>query len=164
MEKIVYTRDSDGGVSVVVPALKADIERVLGPLTDEQYEQHVWERSVPENAITPTSIVDSAIPESREFRGAWVQNGEIIDIEMDIAIPIHMNRIREMIQKKFVDMGFPQRLNPQVEAAVVDEPTRIELQRLRDIPQTFDLLSATTPEELKALWPVGVDMHPIYLN
>lgn len=164
MEKIIYTRDEDGGVSVVIPVSKADLERVLGPLTDEQYEQYVWEKSIPEDAITPTSIADSAIPASREFREAWVQNGGVIDISMDIVIPIHMNRIREMIQKKFVEMGFPQRFNPQIEDAIVDEATRAELQRLRDIPQTLDLTVAKTPDEIKALWPVGVDMHPIYIK
>jgi hypothetical protein len=164
MEKIIYTRESDGGLNVIIPASKADLERVLGPLTDEQYEQHVWQKSIPEDAITPTSIADSGIPTDREFRDAWVQNGGIINIKMDIVIPIHMNRIREMRQKKFEEMGFPQRLNPQVEAAILDEPTRTELQRLRDIPQTLDLTVAKTPDEIKALWPIGVNMHPIYVK
>jgi len=29
-------------------------------------------------------------------------------------------------------------------------------QTLRDIPSTFDLSGATTPEELKALWPLEI--------
>lgn len=163
MKKIIYTRQ-DGGVIIVAAAPKEHLERVLGPLTEEQYVAHVWNRSIPINAINPIEVEDSAIPPTREFRDEWRQDGNSIVIEMNLAREKHMNRIREMIQKKFIEMGFPYRLNQQVEAAIVDEATKVELQRLRDIPQTFDLSMATNANELKALWPVGIDMHPIYRN
>jgi hypothetical protein len=163
MEKILYTSPEDGGVCIVIPASKAELERVLGPLTEEQYEIFVWERSIAQSAITPVSIPDSAIPPSREFRDEWRQEGDEIVVEVGLARLKQMDRIREMRQKKFEEMGFPQRLNAQIENAILDEATKIELQRLRDITQTFDLSIATNADELEALWPEGIDKHPIYL-
>lgn len=162
MKKIIYTRAEDGGLDIIIPSTKESIERVLGSMTDLEYEEHVWERSVPKDAIYPMFIDDSGIPQSREFRDEWRQDGDSIVIDQILAQAKHMSRIKEMRQKKFEEMGFPQRLNEQVETAVLDEQTRLELQRLRDIPQTFDLSVAKTPEELKALWPAGIDKHPIY--
>lgn len=162
MKKIIYTRADDGGLDVIIPNSKSAIERVLGPLTDVEYEEHVWEHSVPGDAITPDFIDDSNIPQNREFRDEWRQDGNTIIVDQTLARVKHMDRIRFMRQKKFEEMGFPQRLNIQIESAILDDRTKTELQRLRDIPQTFDLSSAKTPEELKFLWPEGVEKHPIY--
>lgn len=71
MKKIMYTRVEDGGLSIVIPAEKSDIEKVLGPLTQEQYEQHVWQRSVPDTAVKPRHIDEGGIPATRDFRNAW---------------------------------------------------------------------------------------------
>ncbi len=77
----------------------------------------------------------------------------MIKVNMDKARAIHMDRIREARQIKFEELGFPKKINAEVEAVFVSEELRNQLQELRDIPQTFDLNQARTPEELKLLWP-----------
>lgn len=97
MKKIMYTRVDDGGLSVVVPADKAAIEKVLGPLTQEQYEAHVWERSVPANAINPRYVDEGGIPSTREFRNAWCDATPEakVDISLVKAKDLQLNKMRE---------------------------------------------------------------------
>lgn len=73
MKKIIYSR-KDGGVSIVHPASKAALERVMGELTDDQYTHIVWMKSVPQDAINPQFIDEKDIPSDREFRNAWKRN------------------------------------------------------------------------------------------
>ena len=82
--KIMYTRPEDGGVSIVIAASKEDIEKVLGPLTQEEYEAHVIERSIPANATRVKRIEDSGIPADREFRNAWVDVTAAAKIDIDL--------------------------------------------------------------------------------
>jgi hypothetical protein len=65
-------------------------------------------------------------------------------IDMTKARQVHMGKIREKRDEKlkFLDIETLRGIDNQEEK-----------QRLRDIPQTFDLSIAQTPEELKALWP-----------
>lgn len=100
-------------------------------------------------------VVDSAtLPVDRTFRKALIIDNGAVSVDMVKACDIHMDRLREMRQEKFVEMGFPQKLNEEVENAVVSAPVKAQLQALRDIPQTYDLSVATTPEALKAMIPV----------
>lgn len=97
MKKIMFTRADDGGLSVVIPAPKAGIEKVLGPLTQEQYENHVWDRSVPHNAINPRYVDEEGIPSTREFRNAWcdVTPEAKVDIDLVKAKDLQLNKMRE---------------------------------------------------------------------
>ncbi len=96
MKKIIYTRAEDGGLSIVIPAPQAALERVFGPLTVGEYEQHVREKSIPKNAINPRSIEDVDIPDSREFRNAWcdVTPEATIDLDCAIAKEIQLGKLR----------------------------------------------------------------------
>lgn len=95
MKKIIYTR-TDGGLSVVIPAPKSSIERMLGPLTDEEYELHVKTKSIPTDAINPRDVDDSDIPNNREFRNAWCDVTELsrIDIDCEKARDIKLVELR----------------------------------------------------------------------
>lgn len=184
IRRIAYTRPNteeegfpepfDGGVSIVGhPASKERIEQALGrEISDNEYQEITWETSVPSYAIDPQYIDEVEIRKylnstgenwrGDSFRDAFKIEGSSLVVDMEKARIIHMRRIKEMQQKKLTEMGFPQPLNPQIEAAIIDEATRNELQRLRDIPQSFDLSTASTPEQLASLWPMGIDVHPIY--
>lgn len=70
MKKIAYMRP-DGGLSIVNPSPKHLIEKVLGPLTDIEYEAHVRERSIPADATNVRDIDDEDLPADRDFRNAW---------------------------------------------------------------------------------------------
>lgn len=140
MKKIMYTRADDGGLSVVIPAPKADIEKVLGSLTQEQYENHVWERSVPSDAINPRYVDADGLPADREFRNAWC------DATPEAKVDIDLKKAKDLQLAKL-------RLtrNAKLEAADVEFMTKLEkgedLTAIKDKKQ--NLRDATEP--LKAL-------------
>lgn len=70
--KIVFTR-LDGGLSVVHPVAKEIVMRNLGlnEMSEQEYLDHVWKRSVPADAINPAWVEDSVIPEDRSMRNGW---------------------------------------------------------------------------------------------
>ena len=80
MKRICYTNDQ-GILSVVIPAPKAQLERVLGPLTEEAYKEHVITRCAPTDR--PWRFIDvKDIPDSREFREAWVDTTESSTVDI----------------------------------------------------------------------------------
>jgi hypothetical protein len=80
--KFSYTRP-DGGVAIVHAVPKEQLERVTGPLTDEQYEAHVLSRSIPPDAIDVTKLpVDWSPPEDRTFRDAWKHDKGNVTIDL----------------------------------------------------------------------------------
>jgi len=77
----------------------------------------------------------------RSFREAW---GHDLKVDMPRARVKHMERIRRMRDKKLKELDIETLKGNDVQE---------EKQVLRDIPATFDLDSASTPDELKALLP-----------
>lgn len=80
------------------------------------------------------SIVTEIIP----------SNTTNVKVNMNKARDIHMGRIRGARDIKLAKLDIEQ---------LKGEDVAEEKQTLRDLPNTFDLTSASTPEELKALWP-----------
>jgi len=142
LPRIAYTR-ADGGITIVVASPKSSIERVLGPLTYEEYEAHVWKRSIPEDAINPRYVDHDEVPTDRAFRNAWVDRDGITHC-MDKCRAIHMDKIRSARDKKLKELDIETMRGIDVQA---------EKQILRDIPTTIDLSAADTPEDLKKIWP-----------
>lgn len=140
IKQIIYT-DINGTLYIIDPAPKERLELVLGSLTDEEYEAHVWERSVPKDAINP-QYADS-LPEDWYFRDAWKQNGKTGIVDMGKAKEIHMDKIRKARDKKLKELDVETMKGIDVQD---------KKQVLRDLPDNFDL-TANTPEELKVLWP-----------
>lgn len=103
--KFVYSNE-DGSVSVVHAAPKYEIEKILGPLSDKEYENHVKSRSIPEQAKNVRSIEAKDIPEDREFRNAWVDKTESnnIDICCELALELKLAELREARKPKFEDL------------------------------------------------------------
>lgn len=76
--KFAYTRP-DGGVSIVMAAPKHQLERSRGPMTDDEYEAHVREKSIPPDAKDVTRLPDDWQPPPREKRDQWrIRNGEVV--------------------------------------------------------------------------------------
>lgn len=144
MNKLIYTRP-DGGVSIVIPAPKAQLEKGLGPMTTPEYEAHVMARSIPADAINVQPVLAGDIPTDRHFRNAWRQNAAKVAVDMPLARVIHMDHIRIARDEKLKLLDIEARKGNDV---------AVEAQALRDLPQTFDLSGAATPDELKALWPL----------
>lgn len=121
------------------------IVQVTGLIPDEQAL-----RKAHPDLISYRKIEADAVPQDRTFRDAWKAD---LSVDMEKARAIHMNRIRQardlLLAKTDIEAQ---------NALLSGEPHRIEtISRkkhiLRNIPQTFDLSIATTPDELKALWP-----------
>lgn len=143
MDKVVVFKNTDGSCGVIHPSPKCG-------LTIEE----VATKDVPKG-LEYRIIDKSLLPQDRYFRNAWTDDNptDTVDIDMEKARSIHMDKIRKARDKKFKEMGFPVKLDTDLEAAVIPKQTRDKLQALRDIPQTLDLSVAQTPEELKAIMP-----------
>ena len=142
----MYTRPEDNGVSIVVGAPREAIEKVLGPLTQEQYEAHIMERSIPEGAMNVKVISDDDIPESREFRNAWVDATPDSKVNIDLAKAKDVKLEEMRALRKVLFEALDKKLIMAIEKGEDLDAIRAEKQALRD---------ATNP--LKALKVNGVD-------
>jgi len=143
MPQLIIKR-SDGGVS-------------MGPMetgADPAAEVAKWAES---SGLTAVSwrVSDASVthPTDRTFRDAWTDDnpGDQVDVDMPKARTIHMNRIRVVRDAELakLDIAWSRAMAKGVGADVIEA----KRQKLRDLPQTFDLTSSATPEELKAMWP-----------
>lgn len=133
-KRIIYT-NSDGGFSVIIPAPDAD-------LSIEQ----IAAKDVPPN--TEYKIVDvSEIPTDREFRTAWQQLDDKIEINFDKAKEITKKRLREERKSLLAqqDVEFLKAIESDSDKSEIIK----EKKRLRDITKLVD--SVTCLEELKKL-------------
>lgn len=155
--KIAYTRP-DGGLSIVIAAAKSDLERVLGPLTDDDYAEHVLQRSIPQGARDVRLLPDEwTPPDDRSFRSAW-------KISDDFGVDIDMPKARDIQRDKLRRERAPRLQAMDVEAIraftrhgetgeFISDLTMIESrkQALRDAPAHPAIEQAATPDELKVL-------------
>ncbi len=143
----IIINNGDGSIGIVIPspefvAVEGNTMAVLQA------------KIVPEGLASRITNV-SNIPSNRDFRNAWTDDtpGVKVDVDMPKARDIHMDKIRVARDKKLIDFGIEQIIAAEQDDTVKLDLIKIEKQVLRDLPQTFDLTIATTPEELKALWP-----------
>jgi hypothetical protein len=136
MAKYIFTRP-DGGVSIVNPAAKADVEKLTGPMTDEEFEAHIQARSIPKDATNVRVINDADIPQSREFRNAWVDSepGTQVDIHCEKARDIALEKLREA--RKPLLQAQDELFMRALEAGSDTTAIVAEKQRLRDITNTL---------------------------
>lgn len=145
-KRIIHT-DANGCTCVTAPALgfenKLDeIVAAVVPEGDEYME---------------IDTVD--IPTDRTFRAALTPDyvAGTVDIDIVQARVIHVDNLRVIRTQKFIDLGFPARLDSELEASIISQATRDTLDGLRDFPAdaTFisDIAATTTTDELKAVIP-----------
>ena len=142
MKRFAYTRP-DGGVSILLPLIKEKRQDE----TEAEFIARVCARQIPADAADVTEMEEADIPKDRTFRDAFALNAGRIEVDMPKARTIHMNRIRQARDKELSRLDIEQLKGNDVAAAK---------QALRDLPQTFDLTVATTPDQLKALWPADL--------
>jgi hypothetical protein len=150
MNKLIYTRPDDGGVTIIIPASKSDLEKTRGPLSEAQYEAIVRGKSIPANAINVMEIIDVDIPD-REFRDAWKQNGSAITHDLEKAKNIQLEKIRAAREPKLValDKEFMLALERgQSTTAIVAQK-----QALRDITEGLKNLDVKSIDDIKAAFP-----------
>lgn len=149
MKAIAYTRP-DGGISICHPVISKDDPKGF---TEEQALERALKKDIPADATNVQVIEKNAIPNDRTFRDAWAQNGKAVHVDMPKARELHMGRLRKMRNEKLdqLDKDF-NRASGQKKQAEADA-IEAKRQRLRDMPATFDLSAAKTPDELKAMMP-----------
>jgi len=97
--------------------------------------------SVNGEPVSVREVSENEIPTDRTFRDAWTKD---LTIDMPKAREIQMAKIRKERDKALAALDIETLKGKDVQA---------EKQILRDLPQNFDLSVASTPEELKQLWP-----------
>ena len=104
MMRFVYS-DKKGGVHIIIPVSKQDIERSMGPLSEEEYITHVLDRAVPKDAINLRPIKLEDLPEDREFRDAWVDTTDkaCIDICCEKAQKLVLEKLRFKREPKLLE-------------------------------------------------------------
>lgn len=157
MKKILYTRP-DGGVSIVTPLPKENIEVLLGPLTEDQYVSHIIERSIPDDATNVRYINNEDIPTSRHFRNAWVDTTEeaYIDICCEKARDVQLEKLRRERDAELdkLDKEFMIALEREMDTTVIKK----RKQELRDATNPLKILDVAGKvnddellEEIKSL-------------
>ena len=125
--------------------------------SDEDFLARIVARSVPSDARDVEIVAAEAVPADRTFRGAWRRDTRPmpapVTIDMAEARGIHRDRIRRARDRRLaaLDLDY-QRADEAGDAAEKRRVATLK-QKLRDIPQSFDLGHAETPEALKQLWP-----------
>lgn len=147
MRTFVINR-SDGGVSItrMDDSSKRTIEETIQVLQESPYwKSNKW------TVMSFKEVPNDAIPEDRYFRNALEYS---LNVNMGKARGIHMDHIRKARDRelKRLDVEY-MRADERGDTLGKQEISALK-QRLRDIPQKFDLTVAKTPGELKALWPV----------
>lgn len=149
MMKIAYMQPN-GVVAIATAASKESIERKLGEMNDEQYKDHVIERSVPKGV--PFRLIDDAeIPPSREFRNAWVDMGDKISIDCEKARDWQLVKLREARNKYLAATDtLVTRAMESNDSKSIDGLS-IKRKALRDITEPLKALSVTGKNDDEAL-------------
>lgn len=147
---ILYTMP-DGGVSVVHAAPKEDLEKVLGGLTDEQYREHVWSRSIPKDALNALELPDNYQLPGREFRNAWLQNGKAVEHDLEKARTIQLDRMRTARELKFAELDKEFMLALEKGLSTADIKSKKDA--LRAITETLKKKSLNNIEDVRCEFP-----------
>lgn len=123
---------NDGSILIMSTLDNIDIEEEVKKLPDAGQIKSYRE------------ITDDQLPADRDYRAAWVDDGHNLQIDMPKAQTVHMEKIRSARDEKLKALDVETLKGKDVQE---------QKQKLRDIPQTFDLTTAKTPDELKQLWP-----------
>ncbi len=135
-EKRITYVNSEGGVSVIVPAdCGLTIEEIAA-------------KDVPKGAPYKIVSIDE-IPSDRSFRNAWETDGSKIAVNMEKAREIQKNRVREERRPLLEALDIEYMKAFEVGDAKRVAETAQEKQILRDATESPLFAEAQTPEELK---------------
>lgn len=148
---IVYTRASDGGVSICMPAEADRRPRE----SEEAWFRRAIDRSLPKDALDIKVIDRKSLPEQhRTFRNAWVHSAGRVDVDMTKAREIHRYRIRRKRKARFRELDAQQLRAMEAGDTATLASIAAAKKKLRDAPAYPDIDAAQTPDELKAAWPL----------
>jgi hypothetical protein len=145
---------NNGGIGIKPNSKKLTVEQVIEKL--HQNPRWIAEglRVVSFHEIPFETIPQTAKQRYEGFRDAWTDlgpTGPVVDIPK--ARGIHMDRIRKAREPEFKRLDEAYLRADESGDSVSKRAIAAEKQKLRDLPQTFDLSTCTTAAELHALWP-----------
>lgn len=128
----------DSTVHVTYVKDGADVEKEIA------FWNNRWAQLGYGQTVKTQQVDEKNIPKDNYFKMAWRLQDKKIVVDLDAARKVHMENIRAARNEKlkFLDIK-----------TLRGHDVQTEKQHLRDLPQTFDLTGAKTPEELKELWP-----------
>lgn len=147
------TLKTDKQLHIVTVAEKKDLEKVLGPLTDQQYYDHAVSR-LPEGVDWVQLPDDWTPPDSdRSFRNAWRLKDGKTEVDMPWARELHKIKLREMREPLMAQLDVEymladERGRPAEKATIAQRK-----QALRDVTDDPAIEAAQTPDELRAAIP-----------
>lgn len=161
---VVYT-NLEGGMSIMIPSANVYVPDVEGSPAREAFEtfnvgeapegyrvatlEEIAARDVPPD--TTWHIVDSAnIPEDRYFRDAWKQEDGAISVDMNKAVDVHKNFLREQRAPLMEALDVKYMRADETGNGASKTSIAARKQALRDITSHSEISSATTLEELKS--------------
>jgi hypothetical protein len=158
-KRIVFNNPETGHLSIIYPVYNDRLRP--DDATDDDVLDECIRRNI-ETGILPAGVAyrvveSSEIPTHRLFRNAWSDDGNNVDVDMSDARDIHMDDIRVDRDKKLTELDVTFMRAIEDDDSDAQDVASVEKQALRDIPETFDLSSASTPEQLTALWPEDLD-------
>jgi len=124
----------------------------LGPLLTGHWKDS---RDVDTGLVTRPCLREE-LPEDFDnpsFRAAWEDTGTVVQVNMPKARTIHMDLIRQKRNAELAKLDMSFMIAVERNDKTMMEKISVQKQKLRDIPQTYDLSGFKTPEELKAFWP-----------
>jgi hypothetical protein len=124
--KIKYT-NPDGSLAIVHPApdFKGTMEELAA-------------KTVPEG-LSWSTVEEADLPISRNYRDAWVENGSVVDIDLEKAKPLQKGHmIRKASDRARDEFG-------NIDQQVIDEINAL------------DVTSAADLTELYNMWPTSID-------
>ena len=129
------------GLSIISPEPKHVIEMAVGPLSDAEYEEHIFSRNKFQMGdATYKFIEDKDIPNERTFRAAWCDKTpeNKVDINLDKAKEIQLERLREKRNAALykMDKEYMQALTSGLSTADIE----VKMQGLRDATEPLKAL------------------------
>lgn len=100
------------------------------------------------------NAADVTVPSNRFFRDAWSLSGDVITEDLAVAKEMFRDKIRQVRKPllEALDADYMKAL----EASADTTQIVADKQALRDAPASLAIDAATTIDELKAAWDVGV--------
>jgi hypothetical protein len=160
----IAIKRADGGVSIMniirqvaAPSGKKPSKAEAAKARRELIEEEVakWTEKHPGQYVSFREIDPAHIPQDRTFRNAWTDDRPTatIDVDMEKARPIHMNRLRAVRNEKLKSLDVPYQIAMETGAEAERREIAARKQALRDLPANTDLSTILTPEELATFVP-----------
>jgi len=129
-----------------------------------QVESEEWvqrQRAAGLSTVNPPELAiyiieQEQLPPDSLFFDAW-EWADRVTINLPKARTIHMDRIRKKRNEELQKLDVPFMMASEKNDKITMEKISVQKQKLRDIPQKYDLSGFKTPEELKAFWPKELD-------